>query len=259
MRLFVRQLAEYARRYDNNFAIVPQNGIEIITSNGQSNSPLDADYMNAINGVGQEDLFFSDNKQNSKSSAAYVTIFLNKTRAAGKLVMVSDYTNIPLQMNQSYSWNAARGYISQAVTNRYESEVPPGLPFNENTANILRLTDAKNFLYMINPQSTKSEFIAQMRRNNYDILLMEPNYGPKATDFYTKSETDQLKVKQNGGKRFLLCYLSIGEAEVYRYYWNNSLKYCSGYLDRENPEVVLNKLVELFFAINYAYFNFIIF
>jgi cysteinyl-tRNA synthetase len=243
MRLFVRQIAEYARRFDKNFAIVPQNGVPIITTDGELDSPLDMPYINAINGTGQEDLFFSDNQETDKDSQKEVAAFLSKVRAAGKLVMVTDYTNNSNQMSYSRSSNKALGFISIAVANRKMSSAPPGLPFNENTANILRLTDAKNFLYLINPSVPKTDFITQMRQNNYDILLMEPNYGPKATDFYTKSETDQLKVKQNGGKRFLLCYVSIGEAEVYRYYYDKKMNYCTGYLDRENPQVVFKSLL----------------
>ena len=31
---------------------------------------------------------------------------------------------------------------------------------------------------------------------------------------------EELKIKNNGGKRLVIAYLSIGEAEDYRFYWN---------------------------------------
>ena len=31
---------------------------------------------------------------------------------------------------------------------------------------------------------------------------------------------EELKIKNNGGKRLVITYLSIGEAEDYRFYWN---------------------------------------
>lgn len=31
---------------------------------------------------------------------------------------------------------------------------------------------------------------------------------------------EELKIKNNGGKRLVIGYLSIGEAEDYRFYWN---------------------------------------
>ncbi|MBN2650104.1 MAG: endo alpha-1,4 polygalactosaminidase [Prolixibacteraceae bacterium] len=36
---------------------------------------------------------------------------------------------------------------------------------------------------------------------------------------YTPAQIEELKQKANGGKRLLICYMSIGEAENYRYYW----------------------------------------
>ena len=31
---------------------------------------------------------------------------------------------------------------------------------------------------------------------------------------------EELKIKNNGGKRLVIAYLSIGEAEDYKFYWN---------------------------------------
>lgn len=36
---------------------------------------------------------------------------------------------------------------------------------------------------------------------------------------YTQTEITQLKIKANGGNRKVIAYMSIGEAEDYRYYW----------------------------------------
>ena len=32
-----------------------------------------------------------------------------------------------------------------------------------------------------------------------------------------------IKIKNNGGKRIVVAYLSIGEAENYRFYWNKNI------------------------------------
>lgn len=37
--------------------------------------------------------------------------------------------------------------------------------------------------------------------------------------FFTKEQIEELKIKHNGGKRLVIAYLSIGEAENYRFYW----------------------------------------
>jgi cysteinyl-tRNA synthetase len=238
MRRFVAEIAAYARKFNPNFAIVPQNGIELITNTGYPNGIIDQAYMNTINAVGQEDLFYGGSNEDSKlssESSKWVVSFLNKTRAAGKLVMVSDYCKTTSKRLDSYSMNSKLGFISQSITNRYDSVVPPDAPFNQNANNIAKLTDAKNFLYFINPVGhTKASMATLMQSLNYDILLIDPII--ENNQFYTKADTDKLRKKKKGGRRMILCYMSIGEAEVYRYYWNKSWKFYSGFLDKENPE-----------------------
>ena len=52
----------------------------------------------------------------------------------------------------------------------------------------------------------------------------------------TAADLQSLKTKQNGGTRILLCYMSIGEAENYRYYWQTDWKKNPPlWLDQENP------------------------
>jgi cysteinyl-tRNA synthetase len=36
---------------------------------------------------------------------------------------------------------------------------------------------------------------------------------------FNAADINRLKIKANGGSRLVICYLSIGEAEDYRYYW----------------------------------------
>ena len=42
----------------------------------------------------------------------------------------------------------------------------------------------------------------------------------------------RLKTKKNGGKRLLICYMSIGEAEDYRWYWQEIIYGTDGYLSK---------------------------
>jgi len=50
-------------------------------------------------------------------------------------------------------------------------------------------------------------------------------------------DLEALRFKKNGGKRLLICYMSIGEAEDYRFYWQEdwSMRPPS-FLCDENPE-----------------------
>jgi cysteinyl-tRNA synthetase len=55
------------------------------------------------------------------------------------------------------------------------------------------------------------------------------------TPFFA-DEIEQLKNKANGGKRIVVSYMSIGEAENYRYYWRQEWNQKRpAWLDAENP------------------------
>ena len=56
-------------------------------------------------------------------------------------------------------------------------------------------------------------------------------------DIFSSDEINQLRQKSNGGKRLVISYMSIGEAENYRYYWNdNWLTNPPEWLKEENPD-----------------------
>jgi cysteinyl-tRNA synthetase len=53
----------------------------------------------------------------------------------------------------------------------------------------------------------------------YDMLVLDYSRDGSNTLALTPEEVGKLKIKPDGGRRIVLSYLSIGEAETYRYYW----------------------------------------
>jgi cysteinyl-tRNA synthetase len=54
---------------------------------------------------------------------------------------------------------------------------------------------------------------------------------------FTAAGINQLKNKANGGKRLVISYMSIGEAEDYRYYWQPGWEVGDPFfIEKENPE-----------------------
>jgi cysteinyl-tRNA synthetase, unknown class len=53
----------------------------------------------------------------------------------------------------------------------------------------------------------------------YDMLVIDYSRDGSGAEALTTDELDKLKVKPDGERRTVLSYLSIGEAETYRYYW----------------------------------------
>ena len=127
--------------------------------------------------------------------------------------------------------------MSFAADSRELDRIPtfPAPIYNQNPDSIKQLSKAKNFLYLINPSSfTKREFIDAIKATNYDLLIIDLFVNE---EIFTAAEVYEMKQKQNGGRRLMICYMSIGEAEDYRYYWQESWKNNKPvWLDAENPE-----------------------
>ena len=224
MRNFVENIVDYAKSINSNFIIVPQNGQELITDNGKENGNLETAYLDAIDGAGREELFYgfnTDNVPTSDSNRNYMIGFLDLLESNGIEVLVTDYCWDTAFIDSSYKKNASRGYISFAADHRELDDIPvnPPTPYNVNAGDIITLSDAKNFLYIINTSSfpDKESFLNKLKTTNYDLLIIDLFFGNSAL---TPTEIASLKQKSGGGKRVVISYLSIGEAEDYRYYWN---------------------------------------
>ena len=196
--------------------------------------------MDAVSGTGREDLYFgyeADDKATPEAVSAYMKNFCDAFKAAGKKVLVIDYCSTPSSVDFSYAQNYKNGYISFAADERNLTNVPayPSALFNENGDPILSVADAKNFLYLINPErfSSKEDFIAALCTTNYDMFIIDLFCADEKLDF---SDVQRLQVKPNGARRQVIAYMSIGEAETYRYYWNESWKRSKpAWLKKENP------------------------
>lgn len=243
MRDFVISISQYAKAENPNFVIIPQNGHELVSSNGDTDGTADMNYNNAINACGQEDLFYGYDDDDVVTGAEdndYLTSLLDIAKSAGNVILVTDYCYTHAKMDDSYARNNAKGYISFAADDRELSQIPdyPTTIYNENSDVITSISDVKNFLYLINPQNytTKADFISAITATNYDLLIMDYFFGDDNLEF-TKAEVQQLKQKANGGIRLLISYMSIGEAEDYRYYWDSSWSVGSPeWIVAENPE-----------------------
>jgi cysteinyl-tRNA synthetase, unknown class len=53
----------------------------------------------------------------------------------------------------------------------------------------------------------------------YDVFVIDYSRDGSGAEALTGEDVDKLKVKPDGERRIVLSYLSIGEAEMYRYYW----------------------------------------
>ncbi len=113
----------------------------------------------------------------------------------------------------------------------------PAIPHQANSENILCLSDVKNFLCLLNNSNfpSKEAYLEALQATDYDILIIDLFYNDK--DMMNKNEIESLKQKSHGGSRLVLAYMSIGEAEAYRYYWRPEWKtHPPEWLEQENPD-----------------------
>ncbi len=241
MRNFVQNLSYYAKGINNGFIVIPQNGQELVTDNGDTDGNPVTSYLNAIDGAGREDLFFGydeDDIATPKNEKDYMLVFLDVCEENDIEVLVTDYCYTHEKMDESYTKNNAKDYISFAAPERELNVIPdyPSVPYNVNANEINSLADARNFLYLLNPENftSKQDFISAISETNYDVIIMDFFFDE---DEYTFSEIELLKTKKNGGKRLVISYMSIGEAEDYRYYWQSAWQsYPPYWLAGENPD-----------------------
>lgn len=224
MREFVQNISAYAKARVPGFLVIPQNGGELLTQDGEEFGLPSEDYIDALDGVGREDLYYGyddDNQPTPASETVYMEAFLNTAEACGVEVMVTDYCWNHAYVDDSYNRSALNGYISFAADFRELHHIPeyPVLPYNINADDVSSLHEARNFLYIINPvlYADKAAFIFALQATDYDLLLIDLFFDGDI--ILNAQEVESLKFKDNGGKRLVVAYMSIGEAEDYRYYW----------------------------------------
>jgi len=241
MRDFIQGIRAYTKGIKPNFIVIPQNGHELLTEDAEETGTPAAAYLDAIDGVGREDLFYGYDEDDVATPALerdYMVSFLDIAENSDVEVLVTDYCSTRVFVHDAYYQNAARGYISFAADHRELDNIPdyPENPYNVHASNVTSLAEAKNFLYLINPGSFPNEdaFLDAVRETDYDIIIIDLFYEDAAL---SASKVAPLKIKANRGSRLIIAYMSIGEAEDYRYYWQTEWETDPpSWLAEENPE-----------------------
>lgn len=217
MQEFVINTSKYARSIKPGFIIVPQNGAELAFNKLNPDAGFNTAYMDAIDGFGIEELFF-----NGKSKVDQYRLQMLRQLKAKKKIMVSEFITQEDATNSIIQKNKDEDFISfiRNANNEGYRDIPTAIT-NENTNDIAKLCDAKNYLYLINSSNYKTRFyyLKAIAETNFDVVIMDLFFHTKP---FTPEEIKQLQTKANGGKRLVLCYLNIGSAENFRYYWNGN-------------------------------------
>ena len=122
-----------------------------------------------------------------------------------------------------------------AVHTIQSTQGPPGVTGKARPAGT---TDARP----VNPLATAKSWAYQLRGIDPDAIARSP-YDVVVVDFadreqpFTTAEVERMRSRPDGSRRIVLAYLSIGEAERYRAYWQADWHAKPpAWLGPENPE-----------------------
>jgi cysteinyl-tRNA synthetase, unknown class len=219
MQDFIIEISNYARSFDANFIVIPQNGAELLFNDLNADGSLNPALLAAINGIGIEELYFNG----AYEPDDYRLQMLLKAKASLK-VLVADYHQTNTTLPLSFQYADSSGFIAfPRASNNYDYLYIPDSVHHENTNNILSLSQAQNYLYLISTGGfpDKASYLAAIQQTNFDVVIIDAFYGDQ---LLSNAEVAGLKTKANGAQRLVIAYMNVGTAEKYRYYWKEDWK-----------------------------------
>ena len=137
---------------------------------------------------------------------------------------------------------AARQDAEQALLKAAPREAERPSPRDAMAERLKRINAARSWGYQLAALK-----IDQAARSPYDLLVVDATTGLASGRRFQHEEVERLKQKPGGGRRILLSYLSVGEAEDYRpdYFTAEYLtEDAPDWLMHENPDWKGNRLIK---------------
>ena len=126
MRNLVINISTEAKSTSPDFVIIPQNGIELVTQNGEDDGALHTAYLDAIDAHGQEDFLYGydeDDVATPSSVTSYLKTFLDRSQSSGNSILITDYCFTDNKRSTSYTINNTYRYLSFAAEHRERFEI----------------------------------------------------------------------------------------------------------------------------------------
>ena len=104
----VRSIATYARvTHDHpDFQVFVHNAEEL---------SLHPDYVEAVSGIGKEDLFYDGNGRQPAEELRWSVKQLDRFKAAGRPLLVTEYVTRPAKLDAFYARALSHGYVPYAT------------------------------------------------------------------------------------------------------------------------------------------------
>lgn len=220
MQSLVIDLSATAKAFKPGFLIVPQNGSMLAFRSGNPTESINSKYLDAIDAIGIEALFY-----NGTFDPDSTRIGILQQLSEKKKILVSEFVTDQSSVEDVAGKNLENGFVPfvREAHNMHYEHIPKKIG-NENSRDIKSVSDVKNYLYLINPSQfdSREAFIGAISKTNHDLVIIDLFFSDNQP--FDATDLAKLNRKANGAKRLVLCYINIGAAESWRYYWNNSWK-----------------------------------
>lgn len=219
----IEDIKTYSQKQGKDDFILVANGGAGLFAYDEDNTPEQVERLaNSIDGVMAEDIFYGyggnlDVETPVETQEEYKQLL--KIAADYNVKPMSlDYCTTEANINNSYKKNAWQKYLSWTSSHINLDNIPNRVPKNENTKDIINLASAKNYFIILDPEHYRSKdiYLSSIANTNYDLVIMDAYY---AGEFLTADDLERIHYKANGGKRIVIAYMSVGQAEPYRHYW----------------------------------------
>ena len=229
MLKLIQDIRDYAnKRNYAGFQLINNGGVAIFAADSSHDWTEEhtAALGQTVDAVAVEDVFYGTNKNwdiadDQETPAEYTQDFINYMEIAKKLgarPIVIDYCSTPTKIAKSFEECAKLGYGDFVATDRDLTTIPD-YSFEHNTKPCYSMNDIQNFLVLLNGEKfvTKDNYLNSLAKTWYDCLIIDLEFNSQPLQW---KDIKRLRYKPDGTRRLIVAYLSLGEAEVYRSYWD---------------------------------------
>lgn len=237
----IEEISVYAKAKNRSFQVFGNNGLDLFRAEEVGTASVQR-LLSSVDGVIMEGFFYGWEMQDDRRTPSSVR---NKLLGALAVpidrrlpILNIDYCQDRHNVDRAYQAGDQQAFVNFAADSRQLDRIPQyPLPLNrENSADVRNLQQVKNFLVLFNPDQfpTKQGYLDSLRDTNYDLIIIDMYYQGEAL---SAGEVASLKVKKNGAARLVFSYMSVGEAEDYRGYWQKSWsKSPPAWVAEQNPD-----------------------
>lgn len=106
------------------------------------------------------------------------------------------------------------------------------------------LLEARSWAFQLKNLGPEEQ--AKIAASKYDLVVIDSEQFPGEREVpLTREEVERMKIKPDGGRRLVIAYFSVGEAENYRYYWKQEWnRQKPSWVGKENKQWGGNFLVQ---------------